>query len=151
MATSEVEHREEWLVLALAIFPVAFLSRRIPYLRSRGGLELLIGFTVVGAIVTSFSEVHWKRLQPCWQLGVATHVVRANAVLIHAGDDGGTAWCTNTSSCEGIRVTNTLTSHLVQIGSDRVRIAVASQVRADVLAGNPQDVGACWCRVRFFC
>ncbi len=151
MATSEVEYREEWLILVLAVFPMAFFSRRIPYLRRSRVLELIVSFAVVGAIVASFSEVHRKRFQPFWQLGITTHVVCANAVLVHAGDDGGTAWCTNTSSGEGVRVTDTLGSHLVQIGSDCVRIAVASQVRANVLAGNPQDVGTRWCRIRFDC
>ena len=63
---------------------------------------MIVGLAVVGAVVTGFPEIHRKWLEPFWQLGVTTHVVRANAVLVHAGNDGRTAWCANTSSGESV-------------------------------------------------
>ncbi len=66
--------------------------------------------------------------------------MRSDAVLIHPRDDCRSAGSTNAGSREGMRVTNAFAGQLVQVRSDRVRVAVTTQMRADVLARNPNDV-----------
>ena len=102
MAASEIEHREKRLVFFLSIFPVSFSAGQIPDFRARRILELIVGLTVVGAVIASLFEIHGEWLQPVRQFGIATHVMGANAVLVHAGDDRRAAGGTHASGSECI-------------------------------------------------
>ena len=88
MTPGEIEDREKWLILARAILPVALLTRNIPDLRRRWAFELIVSLAVVGAIVSCLFQQDGERRQPLRQLGIASHVVSADAVLVHARDDG---------------------------------------------------------------
>ena len=102
--------------------------------------ELIVSFGVVGAKVTSVSQVDWERLDEIWQLSGASHVVRADRRLVHSGDDAAATRRANAGRCKRVCVANALAGQLVNGWSDRVRIAVAAEMGANVFGGKPQDV-----------
>ena len=56
-----------------AIAPVAFVAGNVPSVFR--GLELVIGFRIVGAVVTLFPEIDWEGFYFGREHGIAAHVV----------------------------------------------------------------------------
>ncbi len=140
MTTGKVKNCKEGLVLGGAVFPVSFSARLVPDFIGRWIFELVVGLAVVGAVVTGFAKRHRERLEPLRERGIAAHVVRSDAVLIHPRDDRRSAGSTDARGCERVRVTNTFFGQLVQVRSDCVRVTITTQVCADVLARNPNHI-----------
>ena len=67
-------------------------------------------------------------------------MVGADGGLVHAGNNGRSAWRTDSGRGECIRVTHPFLPQLIQVRRNGMRIAKASNVRADVLTRNPEDV-----------
>ena len=49
--------------------------------------------------------------------------------------------CTDAVTGKGVRVADTLGCEAIQIWSSRIGITIATEMRADVFAADPQDVG----------
>ena len=105
MATAEIEYREKRLT-GLAVFPMRPAVGGIPRLPRCG--KLVIGLGIVRAVVAGLAEENGERLHERRQLGVAPHVVGAKRGLIHAGDDAGPAWRTDSGRGEGVGIADTL-------------------------------------------
>ena len=140
VAATEIEDGKKWLGLIWAILPVCFFAGLIPNIRRRS--ELVVLFTVVGAVVACVTKIRRERLHEIRQFRFATHVVRAKRRLIHTSDDGRAARRTYSSGRIRIRVTHAFGRKLVDVRRDRVFIAKTMNVETDVLARDPNDVGA---------
>ncbi len=134
MAAGEIKDGEEGLV-SLAIAPVGPGAGLVP-----GVLEifgLVIGFTVIGAVVTVVFEVTAEGLDMLRQFSGATHMVGANGSLVHASNDSGTTGGAYTGGGKGIGVTHGVGCQLVDKGRYGVFVAKTADVRTDIFAGQP--------------
>ena len=59
---------------------------------------------------------------------------------VHAGDEARPARGAHAGDAEGVGVAHRRLREGVEVRRDRVRVAVAAEVRAHVLAGDPEDV-----------
>ena len=128
------------LIGILAALPVGFAAGQIPNVTRRRLFKLIVGLAVVGAVIPRLAEHQRERPQPLRQRGRATHVMGADAVLIHPGDDGRSTRGADAGSRVRVDIADTLLGQPVQVRRDRVGVTEASQVGADVLARNPQDI-----------
>ena len=135
MAALKVEYGEEGLRLVPAVAPVRLAAGVVP--GARGSLELVVLLRVICAVITRRTQSNWEGLDVLRQSGRATHVVRTECGLIDPGDDAASAGSAHTGRGKGPSVANSLGGELVDVGRDRVRVAVAADVSADVLAREP--------------
>lgn len=140
VAAGEVEDGEEGLVRVLSVLPVAFSSTDIPGLFRV--FELVIFLRIVCAVVARLPEINGEGLDGVGHLRVAAHVHGADRCLIHSRDDSGAAGRAHAGGGEGVGVTHSFFGKLIEIGSDRVGVAVAAKVGPDVLGREPENVGA---------
>jgi signal transduction protein with GAF and PtsI domain len=70
-------------------------------------------------------------------------VVRTQRRLINAGDDRRPTRCTNPSGRKGVGVPHTFARQSINVWRDRVFVAKATDMGANILARYPQNVGAC--------
>jgi hypothetical protein len=150
----EVEHREEWLVLVLAIAPVRVRAEIVP--DGEGHAELVIGLGAIAREVSGGAEVlrkrfHIERRHRQVRTGELRHpvfgrphVMRADRRLIHAGDDGCATGRADRRGRERVGEANRFTSQTIERRGTRNRVAVRSKPRAHVLVGDPDDVGTDW-------
>ena len=138
MAAGEIEDRKERPVF-FAISPMRLIVRLIPGVAEVAGL--VIGLGIVRAVIARPPEIGSEGLDVDRQLGVASHMVSANRRLIHAGNDSRATRCADAGGCKGVRITHAFPGQPVEIRRNGMFIAEAAQVRTDILAGEPKDVG----------
>ena len=148
----EVEHREERLALVRPVAPVRVGTEVVP--DREGHAELVVGLRAIAGVVAGRAQILGKGLhverrhrevRP-GQLGHAVfgrpHVLRADRVLIHAGDDRGAARRAHRRRRERARVANGFLGQSIEHGRARERVAVDAEVRAHVFVRDPDDVGS---------
>ena len=134
----EVEDGEERLIFR-AVPPMGLPARFVPCGERR--LELVIGLRVVRAVVSGGPEIFREALDLRRRHGSRPHVHGADGGRVHAGDDRRAARRADARNREAACVASALGGQIVDVGTRGVGVAVAAQVRADVLATDPQNVG----------
>ena len=137
MRSCKVEDSEKRLVFG-ATTPVCLSAGLVPARQRR--VELLIGFDVVRAVITGCSEVFAEAFYIRRRHALAAHVVRADSGRIHPGDNARPCRGTNARVRIRVGVTHTLGRKGIDVRRYGVTISIAAQVRADVLATDPEDV-----------
>ena len=67
-------------------------------------------------------------------------MLRAKRGLVHSRDDSAAARSANSRRRESMSVADALSREPVQIWRNRVRISKTRNVRANILAANPNDI-----------
>jgi len=68
------------------------------------------------------------------------HMVRADGVLIHPGDNGGPAWGTYSGRRERPGKSHPFPGQLIDVRRLRYRVSVTAQPRTEILDRDPYDV-----------
>ena len=71
------------------------------------------------------------------QPGFASHMVGADRRLVHAGNNPRTTWRANAGSRKGACVAHAFRRQLIEMRCDSVLVAETTQVRTDILTGQP--------------
>src|SRR5262249_45088634 len=100
----------------------------------------VIGLYAVAAVVAQGAEVLGEAADVGRRHALAAHVVGADAGRVAAGDDRRPARGANAGHGKRPGEADALLRPPVEVGRARVGVAVAAQVGADVLAGDPEDV-----------
>jgi len=137
VATAEIEHRKERLA-RLTVPPVSLAARFVPHILQVFGL--IVGLGIVRAIVTGISKIARKRPDKTGQFCAAAHMVCADCRLIHSRYDTAPDGSTDARRSESVGITNTIARQLIDIGRNRKLVAEATDMRADILAGQPQNI-----------
>ena len=98
-----------------------------------GRAELIIRFGIVRAIIARLAQVLRERTNLFRQLRPATHVVRTQRGLVHAGDNSRAARRAHARRGKRMGVSRPFLGQLIQMRRDRMRITVASQMWTDIL------------------
>ena len=130
VATGKVENRKKRLTL-FATAPMGFTVGLIPSVFGRA--ELIIRFGIVRAIIARLAQVLRERPNLLRQLRPATHVVRTQRGLVHAGDDSRSTRRAHARRGKRMGVPRPFLSQLVQMRRNRMWITVASQMWTDIL------------------
>ncbi len=114
--------------------------RLVPDLLRPRTTELIIRLCIVRAVIPHLAERLGKRLQPLRQRCVATHVLGSDRVLVHARNDPRPARSTDPRGGVGVGVSHPLRCERIKVRGDRIRIAIGTELRADILRRDPKDV-----------
>ena len=122
-----------------AVFPVGLGGRGVPDGGSFRKVVVLLG--VVGGVVAGLAEELREHLLTGWISDHAAHVIAARGWAVEAGDDRGARGRADGRDGPSVGIAEGARRELVDMGRGRVGVAVAAQLRAVVLAGDPEDVG----------
>ena len=134
----QIEDREERLARTpiLVVSPGAALVPRLARVR-----HVIVGLRVVRAVIARLAEGHRVQRERVGDRHSAAVMLRAQRTGIHPGDQRGACGRADRRVGKRVPVANALRGQAVQVGRLGQRIAVTAQIRAVVLAGDPQDVG----------
>ena len=134
-----VVHVEERLI-CIAVSPMGFAAQPAPGpFRHR---KIVVCFGYITGIVSRLPEQLGKSFEKSRQSGRAAHVLRADGRGIHTGDQAGACGGADPGVGKGLGVADTFCSQFIEGWGVCLIIAIAAQVRAQVLTGYPYDVWA---------
>ena len=139
VTSSIIKYRKERLTF-LSILPVSLWATLVPYFSSRWSWKLIIRFGVISTIIPGAPKKNWKRFEPGRQDRITSHMMGTNTVLIHASYDSTAARRTNSCSRISVSEAYPFGRQLINVGSNRMLITIATKMRANVLCGNPKYV-----------
>ena len=83
---SREKHGKKWLIPVRSISPVSPSAGFVPTARMLPG-NVVVRLRIVGAIISSFSQVAWVKLDVFWQIDRTSHELIPQRAGIHASDD----------------------------------------------------------------
>ena len=137
----EVEDGEERRAVR-AVPPVRLARRFVPDRSLAAGLlEVVVLLRVVRHVVAGLAQVLRKEPEALRQPGLAPHVLGPGRRRVEAADDCRAGRRADRNGRPGVAVDQAACGEGIQVGSGGVVVAVSAEVRAVVLAGDPEDVG----------
>ena len=129
-----IENREKRLVWR-AVFPVRLTRRFVP--NFAGFRQVVIGFDVVGAIVTGGAQKLRIHLRAARHRNHAAHMLGAGRRRIHSANQRAARRSAHRRVRPAKPVNHALFRQSVHVGRRGVTIAVTTHVRAVIFAGQP--------------
>ncbi|OPZ06997.1 MAG: hypothetical protein BWZ10_02917 [candidate division BRC1 bacterium ADurb.BinA364] len=133
-----IEYREKGLALR-SVFPVRARTGFVPDVL-RHFRHLIIGLGVVRAVIACFAQIKRKEADVRRQGSRAAHVVSAERRMPHPGDDRRSVGRADSGDRVGVGKTIAARRQRVERWRVGMRIAIATERRAGVLAAQPKDV-----------
>ena len=133
-----IENRKKGLVRVVTVAPVGLFARFVP--RWHGRVELVVGLCIIGAVISGFPQVFRETLDFRRERRVAAHMLSAQRVGIHARDQAGATGRRDAAHRKGVDVADAFRGETIEVQCGSAGLAEATEMRADVLAGQPQNV-----------
>ena len=145
MRQGGVEDGKEGLALlpvpVVRLVPVRVPANVLPARPLPVDRHVVVGLGVIGAVITGLAEDLRVVDHGIRNTHAATMIMKPEGGGIHPGDKGRACYRANRGGGIGMDITHSLPGKPVQVGSLRMGIPVAPEVRAVVLARDPEDVG----------
>jgi hypothetical protein len=139
VAGGEIEDGEKRLT-GRAVFIVGLSTARVPRLAIAG--QVVVGLRIVGRVVTGRTQDFGVKRERRGDRDATPVVLGAERGRIHAGDERGPRGGAHGGVGKREAIPDALRGEPVEMRRLRLRIAVAAEVGAVVLAGQPEDIRA---------
>lgn len=138
----EVEHGEERLP-RLAPPPVRARRALVPTVANEGAFvaQVVVRLHVVGGVVARLAQQGRETADMVWNRELRPQPLRPERCRIHPGDEARAGGRADWRGGEGARVADALAGERVEARRARVGVTITTEVRADVLGGDPEDIG----------